>query len=103
MPDSGKQRCPLEEAYAFATKHGLGSHTGNVEKMAQGYKINGHISSSIVRRGYLIELFLKHNLLNEFKAEYWVYGTTPKGDTELNSCLRTYAAWCQETGRTGLL
>lgn len=45
-----------------------------------------HISS--LRRGYIIELFERNGVFEEFKAAYWPYGNAPGGESKRRRSLR---------------
>ena len=38
--------------------------------------------ASSLRRGYIVELFKRHGILDEFKAEHWAHGNTSAGETK---------------------
>lgn len=83
----GSRRFPLREAYAFAEQHGLIEDCTNIRDMEIEWDRN---YTSTVRRGRMIELFERHDLLASFAAERWPAGQRPEGARELAACRRVY-------------
>jgi hypothetical protein len=44
-----------------------------------------------VRRGYVVELFEKQGIFEEFKGKCWVHGNTAKGESKARRYLRIKA------------
>ena len=69
---------PLNDAYPFGIEHGLESEISAI----RGMEIEWDSSyTSSLRRGYIVDLFQKHGLLDEFKERFWAEGNTPSGET----------------------
>ena len=68
---------PLNAAYVFGPVHGLKSETKAIKDMEIEWDSS---YTSTVRRGYFVELFTKHKLLETFKKEHWPFGKTEKGE-----------------------
>jgi len=76
---------PLKTAYAFGSEHDLQAEVDEIRGMEIGWNLS---YTSSVRRGYVVELFEKRGLLEEFKAKHWAYGNTPGGVKERDRYLR---------------
>lgn len=78
----GKQKgvLPLKEAYSFGAHHNLNAEISAIREMEIEWERS---YDSTVRRGFIVELFERHSLLNEFIANVWPYGASPKGQTLL--------------------
>ncbi|MCX6543508.1 MAG: endonuclease NucS [Acidobacteria bacterium] len=85
MEQPASKRLPLKQAYPFAEQHGLGADVERIRTMEIEWD-RGYDSS--VRRGYFVELFRRHGLLDAFRAEYWPLGATPSGGRECERVLR---------------
>lgn len=83
----GSRRFPLREAYSFAEQHGLIEDCTNIRDMEIEWDRN---YTSTVRRGRMIELFERHELLSTFAVERWPAGQRPEGARELAACRRIY-------------
>src|SRR5713226_4281866 len=64
---------PLKTAYAFGSEHSLQAEVDEIKDMEIGWNLS---YTSTVRRGYIVDLFEKRGLLEEFKAKHWAYGNT---------------------------
>ncbi len=64
-------------AYEFGAANGLKQEVEDIRTMDVEWERK---TTSSVRRGYLIDLFEKRGLFEEFKAKYWTNGNTPKGE-----------------------
>lgn len=76
---------PLKSAYDFGAEHGLQTQVDEIRDMEIGWNLS---YTSTVRRGYIVELFTKHGLLDEFKAKHWALGDSPRGLRECDKYLR---------------
>ena len=76
---------PLRSAYTFGAEHGLQAEINDIKNMAIGWTL---AYTSTVRRGYIVDLFEKHRLLEEFKATHWPNGNTPGGMSAQEGYLR---------------
>lgn len=83
----GSRRFPLREAYSFGEQRGLIEDCTNIRDMEIEWDRN---YTSTVRRGRMIELFERHDLLSSFAAERWLAGQRPEGARELAACRRVY-------------
>lgn len=75
-------RFPVLDAYNFAEDHGFSEETDRIRlySFPDGYP-NFRMTS--VRRSHMIELFKKHNLLEEFFSRYWKEGFEESGQKEM--------------------
>lgn len=80
-----KQRFPLRSAYPFAAEHGLSAEIEEIQQMEIEWN---RPYGPTVRRGYVIELLGKHDLLKTFISDRWPLGATKSGNREIASCLR---------------
>ncbi len=77
MNNEQTEALSLRAAYRFAAEHGIGQEAEKIRMMPIDWDLK--IKSS-VRRGYMVDLLEKHNLLDLFKDEYWAYGKTLAGE-----------------------
>ncbi len=70
----GTTALSLKSAYAFGAEHGLQTEVDEIRNMEIGWNLP---ETSGVRRGYIVNLFEKRGLLEEFKATHWPNGNTP--------------------------
>lgn len=83
------ERFPLRLAYGFLAKKGFESEANEIKHSRDSYKSY----TSSLRRGKLIELLEKNNLLEEFIGECWPLGRTKKGDQHIQRYKRIYSAF----------
>jgi hypothetical protein len=76
---------PLKAAYEFGEIHGLNQEVAKIRQMDTTWDMS---YSSTLRRGYIVELFQKKNLFEEFKREYWQDGDTADGKALVSRYLR---------------
>jgi hypothetical protein len=74
----------IKDAYAFGAERGLEKETNAIREMI----IEWDSYTSSLRKGYLLELFSKAGLFDDFKANYWPIGNTPWGEKERQRVLR---------------
>jgi Endonuclease NucS len=79
------QTLSLREAYAFGAEHGLQHEVDDIRNMVIEWDRS---YTSSLRRGYIVELFEKHGIFEDFKASHWAYGNTPSGATRQGRYLR---------------
>ncbi len=79
------QYFPLKLAYPFGADKGMGAEVDKIKNMEIEWD---RTYTTSVKRGYLIELFEKRGVLDEFKASYWPFGKTPKGEALQRRFLR---------------
>jgi len=76
MTDEQIQAVPLKAAYEFGKTHGLEREVTEIRGMDIEWDLP---CTSSVRRGYIVELFGRQGLFDEFKKTYWLLGDTPGG------------------------
>lgn len=85
-PDEGQTRAlSLRSAYAFGAEHGLGGEVDQIRSMEIRWDSS---YTSSVRRGFIVELFQKHGIFEEFKAKHWAHGNTRAGEAKARRYLR---------------
>jgi hypothetical protein len=77
---------PLRDAYPFGAKHGLAREVADIENMKIEWDSPTYTSS--VRRGYIIDLFQRCQIFDEFKRRYWLSGDTRQGMTRTKRYLQ---------------
>jgi endonuclease NucS-like protein len=82
---TGSRAFPVREAYPFAEAKNLGAEANRIREMDVTWD---RPYGTTVRRGFLIELFGRGGLLQEFKEKHWPYGLTAKGESECRRCLK---------------
>lgn len=81
----GPRALPLTRAYEYASNHGLEREIGEIRTMEIEWDLS---YTSSLRRGYVIELFEAHGLMEEFIQEEWPIGSTSKGESRRKRYLR---------------
>lgn len=76
---------PLRGAYEFANAQGLAEQAAEIREMEIDWYRE---RTSEVRRGLFIRLFEKHNLMPQFIAEFWPFGTTARGEASIRAALQ---------------
>lgn len=76
MNDEQTTALSLRAAYAFGVAKGLEREVNGIRDMAIEWDSS---YTSSLRRGYIVELFEKHGLFDEFKALHWGLGNTTAG------------------------
>ena len=71
--DEERKVLPLKEAYRFGGEHGLEQELAEIRDMEIEWDLS---YTSSLRRGYVVDLFTKKQLLEEFKEKYWRVGTS---------------------------
>ncbi len=66
----------LRAAYAFGTAKDLEEEVSGIRDMVIEWDSS---YTSSLRRGYVVELFEKRGIFDEFKAQHWGLGNTPRG------------------------
>ena len=85
MTERQPQALSLPAAYEFGALHGLEHEVREIKDMEVEWELS---YNSTVRRGYVVELFERHRLLDEFKTKHWAFGATPAGDRKRRLYLR---------------
>src|SRR5690242_8426443 len=75
----------LKAAYAFGINHGLEEQVDEIRNLVIEWDLS---YTSSLRRGYILELFKKHGILERFKAAHWAFGNTPGGEGKERLYLR---------------
>jgi len=90
MMEEEKLRFSIKPAYAFGESHGLEKEVNAIRDMEIEWDSSYNTS---LRKGYLIELFEKRGILDEFKIKHWPLGNTPAGEKERQRVLRIKAQY----------
>jgi hypothetical protein len=83
--DKIREWLPLRAAYAFGIQKGLEREIDEIRNMVVEWDLKAHAS---LRRGYIIDLFQKQNIFDEFKTMHWKDGNTPRGQIAIRHYLR---------------
>jgi hypothetical protein len=78
------ERLPLREAYKFGAENCLEEEASNIRNLVVEWDLS---YSSNLRRGYIVELFRKHELWGKFIAQCWPNGNTTDGQTRIRRYL----------------
>ena len=81
----GGRALPLKAAYPFGMARGLEREINDIRDMEIEWD-RGYLSS--VRRGYIVELFERRSIFEDFKTQHWPFANTPSGDTQRRRYLR---------------
>src|SRR3989304_5752660 len=85
MSEEQKRQFSIRDAYAFAATHGLENEASGIRDMVIEWDSSYTTS---LRKGYLVELFEKRGIFEEFKAKHWPIGSTSAGEQERRRGLR---------------
>ncbi len=77
---------PLRFAYEFLGQKGFGNEANEIRQSKDSYKSY----TSTLRRGKVLELLEKNNLLEEFIDKYWPFGKSEKGKKKAQRYKRIY-------------
>ena len=77
---------PLKYVYQYLVQKGFENEVNEIKQSKDRYKSY----TSTLRRGKIIELLEKNNLLTEFIDNYWHYGKTEKGKSRIRRYKRIY-------------
>lgn len=75
----------LKAAYTFGPEHGLKEEVDEIKKMVIEWDLP---YTSSVRRGYIIELFERMGIFEDFKSKHWTFGNTSAGKAKRRSYLK---------------
>ena len=75
----------LKAAYAFGAHHGLEREVAEIRDMVIEWDSS---YTSSLRRGYIVDLFERRGVFEEFKNTHWAHGNTPAGETQRRRYLR---------------
>lgn len=79
----------IKDAYAFGAERGLEKEINAIREMI----IEWDSYTSSLRKGYLVELFEKRGIFDDFRADYWPIGKTPWGERERRRVLAIKARY----------
>ena len=85
MSDEQTIAMSLKAAYAFGAANDLEREVNEIRDMVIEWDSS---YTSSLRRGYVVELFEKRGIFEEFKTKYWAFGNTPTGATQRRRYLR---------------
>lgn len=69
----------LITAYAFGAEHGLQQEIESIRNMVIEWDLS---YTSSLRRGFIVELFEKHGIFEEFRTKFWPFGNTASGEAK---------------------
>lgn len=69
---------PLKLAYMFGASKGFEKEISEIRSLVIEWDSS---YDSSLRRGYIVELFERNEIYEEFKALHWSHGNTPGGQT----------------------
>lgn len=77
MQELSTAHLSLKAAYAFGATKGLAEEADAIRNMVIEWD---RTYTSSLRRAFVVELFERHGILEEFKKLYWTRGNTPEGE-----------------------
>ncbi len=77
MDQSQTKTLSLNAAYAFGIEHGLQREVDEIRNMVIEWDSS---YTSSLRRGYIVALFERLGIFDEFKTKHWAYGNTSSGE-----------------------
>lgn len=77
MAGDSKLRFSIKPAYSFGVAQGLEKEIAEIRDMEIEWDSSYTTS---LRKGYVLELFERHRLLDEFKRTHWPLGNTSEGE-----------------------
>lgn len=90
MSDEQAQTLSLKAAYAFGVARGFERQVNDIRDMVIEWDLS---YTSSLRRGYIVELFEKHGIFEDFKRAHWPFGNSPTGETQRRRFLRIKAQY----------
>jgi len=90
LSDEQTQTLSLKAAYAFGAARGLEREVNNIRDMVIEWDSS---YTSSLRRGYIVELFEKHGIFEDFKRTHWSFGNSATGETKRRRFLRIKAQY----------
>lgn len=85
MNEEQTRTLSLKAAYAFGATHGLEREVNEIRDMVIEWDSS---YTSSLRRGYIVALFERRGIFEEFKTKYWAFGNTLTGETQRRRYLR---------------
>lgn len=79
------QTLSLKAAYSFGASRGLDSEIKEIRDMVIEWDLS---YTSSLRRGYIVTLFEKRAIFDDFKVAHWPFGNTPAGESKRRRFLR---------------
>src|SRR5687767_6221771 len=80
MSEEQTSTLSLRAAYAFGAAKNLEREIAAIRDMVIEWDLS---YGSSLRRGYIVELFESHGILEEFKQKHWSVGNTPTGEGKI--------------------
>lgn len=90
MVEDQTQALSLKAAYEFGKTHGLEREVAEIRDMVIEWDLS---YTSSLRRGYIVELFERQGLFDQFKKAHWSFGDTPGGVRKRSWYLRIKARY----------
>jgi hypothetical protein len=75
---------PLREAYQFGIEHGLQEDIATIKNMPLDW---GPAYQSVIRRGFIADLFAQKGTFDLFKEAHWPVGNTLLGENKISGYL----------------
>ena len=85
MDQNQGETLSLKAAYGFGAEHGLQQEVDEIRDMVIEWDRS---YTSLLRRGYIVDLFEKRGIFEEFKKSCWENGNTPAGESKRRRYLR---------------
>jgi 5-methylcytosine-specific restriction protein B len=106
MGNGSTAKLPLRDAYAFGIEKGLDSDIEQIRQMPIKWPPDTLQYETSLRCAYVIELFEKNGIFEEFKAKYWPNGNTADGERRRRHYLtikQRYEAYSANPGKQTVL
>jgi hypothetical protein len=88
MNNEQTETLSLKSAYTFGAEHGLDQGVSEIRDMVIEWDSS---YTSSLRRGYIVALFEKNGIFEDFKRAHRSFGNTPIGETQRRRFLRIKA------------
>jgi hypothetical protein len=85
MDQNQTKTLSLNAAYVFGEEHGMKQQMDEIRNMVIEWDLS---YTSSLRRGYVVELFERHGIFDEFKTKHWIFGNTAPGEAKRRRYLR---------------
>ena len=79
MAEDSRTVLPLKDAYKFGSENGLSNEMEKIRTMEIEWDLS---YTSTLRRGYVIDLLIKHNIFEKFRDEIWPEGNSAWGQSK---------------------
>lgn len=90
MAVSKGKKLSLNAAYPFGIEHGLEAEINQIRNMEIEWDRS---YTSTLRRGYIVELFERQGIFDQFKSLHWPEGNTPWGESQRRFYLKIRAEY----------